>query len=108
MASDVDAPHGQASVPCPRCQTPLVATTVRTAIWRGDSLAVVEDIPAHVCSTCMEQFYDENVSEALRRLSEAGFPPAEARREVVVPVFSLEGRIPTGSRATLPDDTFVD
>jgi YgiT-type zinc finger domain-containing protein len=101
------AERGEAA-PCPRCQTPLTPTTVRTAIWRGEQLAIVEDIPAHVCGTCMEQFYDEDVSEALRRLSEAGFPASEAKREIVVPVFSLEGRIPVRSRAVLPEDTFVD
>jgi hypothetical protein len=56
----------------------------------------------------MEQFYDEDVSDALRRLSEAGFPASDAKREIVVPVFSLEGRIPVRSRAALPEDTFVD
>lgn len=81
---------------------------VKTAIWRGEHLAIVEDIPAHVCGTCMEQFYDEDVSDALRRLSESGFPASDAKREIVVPVFSLEGRIPVRSRADLPEDTFVD
>ena len=39
----------------------------------------------------MEQFYDDNVSEALRRLAEEGFPAAKAEREIRVPVFSLGG-----------------
>ena len=79
---------------------------VRTTIWQGDRVAIVEDIPAHVCGACLEQFYDDAVSEALRRLAEEGFPTAQADREISVPVFSLTGRLQ--SRPILPDDTYVD
>ena len=54
---------------------------------------LVEDIPALVCDSCMEQFYDEETTEALRRLTEAASSSLEPEREIVVPVFSLEGRI---------------
>ncbi len=91
---------------CPRCQTALAARTVRSAVWQNDRVAIVEDIPALVCGTCMEQFYDDDVSDALRRLTEDGFPAADADREVRVPVFSLSGRI--RRRAPLPEDSFVD
>jgi YgiT-type zinc finger domain-containing protein len=91
---------------CPRCGGVLSAATVRTTIWQGERVAIVEDIPAHVCDACLEQFYDDNVSEALRRLAEEGFPTAKAEREIRVPVFSLAGRIV--SRPTLPDDTYID
>ena len=63
---------------CPRCGAVLTPTTVRTSIWHGDRVAIVEDIPAHVCSACMEQFYDDEVSDALRRLAEEGFPSGES------------------------------
>lgn len=96
----------QPAAPCPRCGGALAATTVRTTIWQGDRVAIVEDIPAHVCEACLEQFYDDAVSEALRRLSEEGFPAAKADREITVPVFSLTGRIQL--RPVLPDDTYVD
>ena len=96
----------QPAAPCPRCGGALAATTVRTTIWQGDRVAIVEDIPAHVCEACLEQFYDDAVSEALRRLSEDGFPVAKADREITVPVFSLTGRIQL--RPVLPDDTYVD
>ena len=95
-----------ARAPCPRCGGTLSATTVRTTIWQGDRVAIVEDIPAHVCEACLEQFYDDAVSEALRRLAENGFPAARADREITVPVFSLTGHIQ--SRPALPDDTYVD
>jgi YgiT-type zinc finger domain-containing protein len=67
--------------------------TVKTAIWRGDRLFLVEDIPAQVCDSCMEQFYDEDATEALRRLTEEAFSSVAPTREMVVPIFSLEGRI---------------
>jgi YgiT-type zinc finger domain-containing protein len=98
----MDKPAGA----CPRCSGALSATTVRTTIWQGDRVAIVEDIPAHVCGECLEQFYDDAVSEALRRLAEDGFPAAQADREITVPVFSLNGRILT--RPVLPDDTYID
>ena len=91
---------------CPKCGGTLASRSVRTTIWQGERVAIVEDIPAYVCDACLEQFYDDDVSEALRRLAEAGFPKAEAAREIQVPVFSLAGRII--SRPTLPDDTYID
>jgi YgiT-type zinc finger domain-containing protein len=81
------------TVPCPRCESSLVSQTVRTAIWQDDRVAIVEDIPGYVCNSCMEQFYDDDVSDALRRLTEESFPSAEADREISVPVFSLKTRL---------------
>jgi YgiT-type zinc finger domain-containing protein len=79
---------------------------VRTAIWREDRLFVVEDIPAQVCDVCKEQFYDEDTAEALRRLTEEGFSSLQPLREILVPIFSIEGRIrkPTLSE----DDVYAD
>lgn len=78
---------------CPRCNTEMRKETVKTVIWRGESLYVIEDIPARVCSHCMEQYYDEDTANAIRHLTEEGFPASAIKREVLVPVFSLEGRI---------------
>jgi YgiT-type zinc finger domain-containing protein len=68
------------------------ADTVKTAIWREERLFVIEAIPALVCDACMEQFYDEDVTDALRRLMEE-FSITQPQREVVVPIYSLEGRV---------------
>lgn len=100
------SPESPAPSACPRCGETMAATTVRTMFWRDERPAIVEDIPAHVCSACMEQFYDEDVSDALRRLAEEGFPADAAEKQVVVPVFSLAGRI--RQRVPLPDDSYVD
>jgi len=91
---------------CARCSKRLQAMRVRTAIWQNEKLAVVEDIPALVCPDCAEQYYDDDVSEALRRLNEAGFPVEEAERLVEVPIFSLQGRI--RKRGPMPEDAHVD
>jgi YgiT-type zinc finger domain-containing protein len=101
-----DETEGAPQMLCPRCHGATVATMVRTAIWRGDALVVVEDIPAQVCQECVEQYYDEDVSDALRTLMERGFPISEAKKELQVPVFSLEGRIRV--RSELPEDTYLD
>ena len=82
------------SVPCPHCDKPMRSDVVKTAIWARGLLFVVEDIRAQVCDSCVEQFYDEETTDALRRLTEEGFPLAEAEREILVPVFSLIGRLP--------------
>lgn len=66
----------------------------------------MEGIPALVCWDCGDQYYDDDVSEAIRRLNEDGFPEAEAARTELVHVFTLEGRI--RKRAPLPEDTYVD
>ena len=79
---------------CPRCDEPMRADLVRTAIWLGDRLCIVEDVPAQVCDGSAEQFYDEPTMDALRRLTEARFPASEASREVSVPVFLLRPRLP--------------
>src|SRR2546426_752516 len=96
----------QAPPPCPRCGGAVQRAVVRTAFWRDNQPAIVEDIPAFVCSHCLEQYYDDDVSEALRRLAEEGFPAESARAQILVPVFSLESRL--RPRASLPDDTLVD
>ena len=79
---------------------------MRTAIWQGDKVAIVEDIPAHVCARCNEQYYDDPVSDALRQLAESGFPRDSAKGEVLVPVFSVKGRIRKARQ--LPEDAYVD
>jgi YgiT-type zinc finger domain-containing protein len=80
-------------VPCPRCGQAMRPATVKTAIWREERIFLVEQIPAQVCDSCIEQFYDEETTDALRRLTEEGFASLTPQREVLIPVFSLEGQI---------------
>ena len=96
----------QPPAPCPRCNQAMRPATVKTAIWREDHLYVVEDIPAQVCDSCVEQFYDDETADTLRRLTAEGFSSLEAKREVVVPIFSLDGRIPR--RTSSQDELLAD
>ncbi len=75
---------------CPRCGKVMRASNVKTAIWYEDKLIIAEDVPAQVCDECLEQYYDEDTTDALRRLTEDGFPLAQAKGEILVPVFSLK------------------
>jgi len=91
---------------CPRCDSPMRPAVVKTVIWCGESLFVVEDIPARVCDSCVEQFYDEDTTDALRRLAEDGFPSDAIKREILVPVFSLEERIKRAPVSFDPDAAY--
>lgn len=77
---------------CGRSDT-VHSASVRSALWHGDDLVVVEDIPAIVCEACHEQFYDDHTVVALDLLRGDGFPHEKARRELRVPVFSLRDRL---------------
>ena len=93
-------------VPCPRCGYAMRAATVKTVIWREERMFLVEEIPAQVCDSCIEQFYDEETSDTLRRLTEEGFSSLVPNREVLVPVFSLEGQIRRS--ASSDEEMYVD
>lgn len=80
-------------VPCPQCLKPTRPGTVKTAMWFDDRLYVIEDVPARICDSCIEQFYDEEVTDVIRRLTEDGFPSAEVTAELNVPVISLKARL---------------
>lgn len=86
---------------CPRCEQRMRFSLVKSAVWQGDRLFVVEDIPAYVCDTCLEQFYDEMTTDSIRRLTEEGFPAARAKREILVPIFSLDGGVEPKTEASL-------
>ena len=80
---------------CERCGgNALRPQTVRSAFWHEDRLVVVEDIPALVCDSCHEQFYDDATVILLDLLRGQGFPAGQANRVLLAPVFSLRGRMP--------------
>ena len=94
------------SAPCPRCEQAMRPAKVKTAIWREDRLFVVEDIPAQVCDACMEQFYDDDTTDVLRRLTEEGFASIAPKREIQVPIYSLDGLIV--ARTPSDDEIYAD
>jgi len=81
------------AVPCPRCANPMRSGLVKTTMVVREQIYIVEDIQAMICDECVEQFYDEDTTDALRRLSQDGFPSAEVVREILVPVYSLTPRM---------------
>lgn len=94
-------------VTCPRCGQNMRSSVVKTAIWKDDRLYVVEDVPAQVCDACLEQFYDDETTDALRRLTEDGFPACRTKREILVPIFSLEGHgVPISHVSAITEEAY--
>lgn len=52
-------------------------------------LIVIEDVPVLACKECEEQFYDKATTGKIQQLFIHGFPRAQLRREIVVPVYAL-------------------
>jgi len=67
-------------------------TEVRSAFWHDERLVVVKGIPAIVCSTCKEQYYDDSTMVVLDLMRGDGFPVEQAQDELRVPVFSFSER----------------
>lgn len=57
--------------------------------WWGDSLALVEEVPAWVCVNCGEPFFEAETCKMLDRLRAA---PPPAPRTVQVPVYVFSGK----------------
>lgn len=70
---------------------------VRSAFWHDDRLVVVEDIPALLCCTCGEQYYDDSTVVMLDLLRGKGFRLESARSALSVPVFSFRDGAGTAS-----------
>jgi YgiT-type zinc finger domain-containing protein len=78
------------SLLCQACGQVTKEGLVDVTIWKGDRLVVVERVPARVCQTCQEQYYEEDISAKILRLAHAGFPNESIVREITVPVFALD------------------
>jgi len=75
---------------CSQCGgSDLRRETVRSAFWHDERLVVVENIPALVCGSCGERYYDDPTIARIDILRGEGFPPDKARGELRVPVFAL-------------------
>jgi len=91
----------QLSAACPVCEsTDTRHAHVRSAFWHNDRLVVVEDVPALVCNTCGEQFYDDAAVHTIDRMRANGFRPADAIRELRVPVYSFGKVASSGGAAS--------
>ncbi|MFU0504632.1 type II toxin-antitoxin system MqsA family antitoxin [Pseudaminobacter sp. NGMCC 1.201702] len=82
---------------CPQCEsTRLRRHLVKSALWHGERLVLVKDIPAIVCEACGERFYDDTTATILDLMQGSGFPADRATEHLSVPVFSFSQRIPSG------------
>ena len=91
---EIGTAHDTRSLTAPHCPTcsfgRLHREMVHTSIWMGRRLVIVEDVPALVCRTCGEQYYEDETSMTLDLMRGAGFPESRAARFVSVPVFSFD------------------
>jgi YgiT-type zinc finger domain-containing protein len=89
--------ENQASLPetFEQCgSTDMRQEQVRSAFWHQERLVVIEDIPALVCGSCREQYYDDLTVMLIDQLRGENFPAEQARSELRVPVFSIKERLP--------------
>lgn len=75
-------------VRCPSCGGgPVAQERVNTALWRGDALAVVRDVPAAICRSCHDQFFDDETVTRLDLMRAGDFGAQSAVARLDVPVF---------------------
>jgi len=80
---------------CAKCgSADILLTEVKSAFWHDERLVVVDGIPAIVCTTCREQYYDDTTATVLDLMRGDGFPQDQAQDELRVPVFSFRQRYP--------------
>jgi YgiT-type zinc finger domain-containing protein len=76
---------------CTACEGGVLAReSVNTAFWQGKRLVVVEGIPALVCQSCGEQYYEDETAMKLDLMRGRGLRTSEAVRKIEVPVFAFE------------------
>ena len=79
-------------VACDHCSSGILRPTrIRTAFWRGESLVVVQNIPAMVCPDCGEEYVADPTVVQLDRMRGNGFGGMERVETLNVPVFDFGG-----------------
>ena len=79
---------------CPECgSTRLRQHLVKSAIWQGERLVVVEGIPALLCEACGERFYDDGTVTRLDLMQGEEFPEDGMGRVLTVPVIPFTERL---------------
>lgn len=69
---------------CYFCGGEIEHRRVTAENWWGDSLALVEDVPALVCRNCGEQYFE---ADTCRKLDKLRTTPPRARKTIEVPVY---------------------
>ena len=71
---------------CLMCGGKTVKKIVTTEYWWGEKLTLIENVPAWVCDTCGEQFFEPDVCKELDRLRD--IPPV-VKKTIKVPVYNF-------------------
>ncbi|MBF7081572.1 type II toxin-antitoxin system MqsA family antitoxin [Desulfallas sp. Bu1-1] len=69
---------------CFQCGSSTVRKLIIAENWWGDTLTLVENVPAWVCERCGEQYFDSDVIKELDKMKDR---PPKARRVIKVPVY---------------------
>ena len=56
--------------------------------WKGHYI-LIENVPAHVCTQCGEQYYNATVAEAMDRIMRASEDTLSVKREICIPVVDM-------------------
>lgn len=71
---------------CLMCGGKTVKKIVTTENWWGEKLTLIENVPAWVCDTCGEQYFEPKVCEELDRLQDT---KPVAKKTIKVPVYNF-------------------
>ena len=89
---------------CPQCgSSRLYPKMIKTTLWQGERLVVVEGIPALNCESCHENFFDDGTVTQFDLLQAGGFPEGSASGFVNVPVFAFERQVGLGAAEALEE-----
>jgi YgiT-type zinc finger domain-containing protein len=83
------APLEAASGTCPACGSKVEAATVITALWEGDALSVVRNVPALVCRGCQERYFADDTVMRLDLMRAGRFASETPIAQMTVPVFAF-------------------
>ena len=56
--------------------------------WKGRYI-LIENVPAHICTQCGEQYYNATVAEAMDGIMRASEDTLSVKREICIPVVEM-------------------
>ena len=71
---------------CHLCGGKTESQRVTAENWWGGQLALVENVPAWICSDCGEKYFDADTCKQLDQLRRK---PPDAERTLKIPVYSF-------------------
>ncbi|MHA7827562.1 MAG: type II toxin-antitoxin system MqsA family antitoxin [Roseovarius sp.] len=70
---------------------------VKLALWQGEDLLIVEDIPALVCQSCGERYFEDETAMSLDMMREGRGMAGAPARTMQVPVYAFAAPARRGS-----------